>query len=306
MALRVRLLAVIAVALAACLTAAALPARASSSPVRVGSSQVQTGCGLLRSVSVPVDWYAPAAEPLALVYLQHGFLGSKRQMRDAALAFANAGYLVVVPTLSSVSVTCGINSEAFVRSLGSLVAGGALADSARQALGEQAPLPPEPVILAGHSIGAAVVSLMAGEPALRPRVALVIHLDAVESIRGFIHTALRQEAELDGPPQRILQLSAPPSSLNASNSGPAVVGTFRSEGTFAPGTDGALVLTGSHCDPLGEFPFNVCGSSAENQRAFFDLAVAGADEALGRTGRLDDILSRLDSLVARVPRVASA
>jgi len=301
---RLRVLATVVVVVA-CLAAASLPAQASS-PIMVGSSQVQAGCGLLRSTTVPVDWYAPASDPVALVYLQHGFLGNKRQLRDAALAFAHAGYMVVVPTLSSVSITCGINSEALVRSLAGMLSDGALADSARQALGERAPSPPERVVLAGHSIGAAVVTLMASDPVLRPRVSLVVHLDAVESIPGFMHAALRQEADQSGP-LRILQLTAPPSSLNASNSGPRVVSTFRSEGTFTPGTDGALVLSGTHCDPLGGFPFNVCGSTPGNQRAFFDLAVAGADEALGRSGQpFDHALRGLGPLVARTPRLSLA
>jgi pimeloyl-ACP methyl ester carboxylesterase len=296
----VRLLAAVAVA-AVALVVSALAAPAETRGTTTASSSFPARCSFWRSTTVQVDWYAPVTTPKALVYLQHGWIGSSRQMRDAALAFTADGYLVAVPTIPSISVSCGLNSEGFIRSLGPALADGTITDSGRRALGARWPGEPDRMVLAGHSVGAAIASLLASDPALRDRVALVIHLDAVESRSAYLHAAL--QADTTTP---ILQLVAPPSSLNADNSGPHVVGTFRSGGSYAPGTDGALITSGSHCDPLGEYPLNICGSTAKNQRAFFDLAVAGANQALGMPGpQFDDVLERLGSLAVRTPHVTT-
>jgi pimeloyl-ACP methyl ester carboxylesterase len=285
---------------AVCLVASALTAPADPRGVGVGSSSFSVRCSLWRTANVDVDWYAPVDTPKALVFLQHGWLGSKRQMRDAALAFASDGYLVAAPSVASLSVTCGLNNGELVRNIGSALGDGTVAQSGRAALGELWPGEPDRVVVAGHSIGAAIASLVASSPGLRDRVRLVIHLDGVESITGYLHDALQVDRATP-----ILQLTVPPSSLNAQNSGPRVVATFRPGGSFEPSTDGALLTSATHCDPLGDYPFNVCGSTPENQRAFFDLAVAGANQALGAAGETFDVaLARLGPLAVRTPHLS--
>lgn len=282
----------------------ALPAVATVSST---SDQFTLRCGLFRTVDVPVDWYVPDGEPHALVYVQHGFLGTKRQMRDLALAFVQQGYLVMVPTLSSFSPTCGIRSTSLLQDLARSGVDGRLSDSLHRATGTDMPLPPD-VIVAGHSIGAAAVTYVAGQGQVNPAVRLVIHLDAVESPNGLLATALQAGAgDEDHHDAPILQITAPPSRLNADNSGPAAVGPFRAGGSYASGIDGAEVLTATHCDPLGNYPFNICGSTPANQRAFFDLAVAGANEVLGQADRetFADAVRRLGDLVALTPRLMS-
>ena len=296
-----RVLATVSVA-AMCLVASALTAGAEPRGVGVGSSSFSVRCSLWRTTSIDVDWYAPVGTPKALVFLQHGWLGSKRQMRDAALAFATDGYLVAAPSVASLSVTCGVNNSELVRNIGAALGDGTVADAGRRALGERWPGEPDHVVVAGHSIGAAIASLVASSPGLGDRVRLVIHLDGVESLTGYLHEALQSDRTTP-----ILQLTAPPSSLNAQNSGPRVVASFRPGGSFASSTDGALLASATHCDPLGDYPFNVCGSTPENQRAFFDLAVAGANQALGAAGETFDVaLARLGALAERTPRLDPA
>lgn len=285
--------------------AAPLPAIATVNPA---SDEITLRCGLFRTVDVPVDWYVPQSPPHALVYVQHGFLGTKRQMRDLALAFAQQGYLVMVPTLSSFSPTCGVRSASLLQDLAKSGTDGRLRDSLRRATGTVSSLP-RVVIVAGHSIGAAAVTYVASQNEVNGVVRLIIHLDAVETPNGLLATALQRgagdETHTDAP---ILQITAPPSPLNANNSGPQVVGEFRAGGSYAAGIDGAVVLTGTHCDPLGNYPFNICGSTPENQRAFFDLAVAGANDVLDRTGTetFDQAVERLHHLVALTPHLMSA
>lgn len=291
--------------LLAAATVAPPPAAAIVTPA---SDEITLRCGLFRTVDVSVDWYVPVeAEPHALVYVQHGFLGTKRQMRDLALAFAREGYLVMVPTLSSFLPTCGVRSAGLLHDLATSGTDGRLRESLERATGHNSL--PRDVIVVGHSIGAAAVTFVAGQHPVNSVVRLIIHMDAVETTNGLLATALQQgagdENHVDAP---ILQLTAPASPLNADNSGPRVVGTFRAGGSYADGIDGAVVVTGTHCDPLGNYPFNICGSTPRNQRAFFDLAVAGANDILDRTDAetFDAAVERLNGLVARTPRLMSA
>lgn len=300
MLVALRLLAAVSVA-AVALVATALTAPAQHGGISTGTGSFSVRCSFWRTTAVEVDWYAPQGAPKALVYLQHGWLGSKKQMRDAALAFADGGYLVAVPSLSSASVSCGLNNESFIRALGSALADGTLGASGMQALGTHWPGEPERVVLAGHSIGAAVATLMASEVTLRPRVGLVVHLDGVESRGGYLHKALQADSSTP-----VLQLLAPASSLNDGNSARRVVSTFRPGGSFTTDLDGAVVVTANHCDPAGNFPLNACGSDPANQRAFFDLAVAGANQALDLPGvRFDSLLSRLAEPPSGPARVAA-
>lgn len=279
---------------------AAPPATADA--VSTATSTVQVRCSLLQSQTVPVDWYAPGSAPLALVYLQHDWFDTGRQMRDLALAFAAAGYLVAVPSLPSLSWSCGLSDSGMLRAVAALIADGGLLAAGRGALGPAWPGDPDELVLTGHGVGAAAASAIAAEPRLDGAVALVVHLDGRDTRAGVLHAAL--QADPDTP---VLQLTAGTSLQSPSPAGtvpaPAVVDAFRPAGSFRPGLDGAEVLTGLHCDPAGGFPLEACGSSARNQRAFFVLAVAGAGDALGLPGSSFGMaLQRFADAVEQTPR----
>jgi hypothetical protein len=274
----------------ATLTAAAPPATADT--VSTATSHIPVRCSLLQSQTVQVDWYAPASAPLALVYLQHDWFDGGRQMRDLALAFTAAGYLVAVPSLPSLSWSCGLSDPGMLRAVSALIADGGLLAAGNEALGPAWPGSPDDLVLAGHGVGAAAVSTIAADPMLDGDVALVVHLDGRDTRAGLLHAAL--QADLDTP---VLQLTAGTSRQLSSPAGtvpaPAVVDAFRPAGSFRPGVDGAEVRTGVHCDPEGGFPLEVCGSSARNQRAFFALAVAGTGDTLGLAGSSFETALRL-------------
>jgi hypothetical protein len=295
-------------ALALALVLVPSPTSASAAGVSTATSTITVRCSLLQSREVDVDWYAPSTRPTALVYLQHDWFDTGRQMRDAALAFASAGYLVAVPSLPSLSWSCGLGDPGMARALAPMLAGDALLAAGRDALGAAWPSDPDRLVLVGHGVGAAAVSALAAQPRLRSSVALVVHLDGRDTRAGLLHAAL--QADRTTP---VLQLTAgepepgsdPGAAAEVPGSVPSsgVVDTFRPGGSFRPGTDGAVVLTGRHCDPRGQFPLDPCGSSAQNQRAFFALAVAGAGEVLGVRGpSFDDALAELAAVAVQTPR----
>jgi hypothetical protein len=212
-------------------------------------------------------------------------------MRDLALAFADAGYVVAVPHLPTVSWACGLTHAGPHASLAQAVADGRL--TAGAGLDQ-----PRKVVLAGHGVGAAVASAVAAQPALQSQVALVVHLAGSDTDGGLLHAALQRDASTP-----VLQLT--PSDDDSEHPAADVVGTFRAAGSFRPGVDGGVVVGATGCDPLGGFPLNPCGSDPHRQRAFFDLAVAGANEAAGTPGEhLDAALARLAGTVLRTPHLA--
>lgn len=307
--LRTALVAVAALAVSLGLAPWASPASAAG--VTTASSTLTVRCSLLQSHDVAVDWYAPASPPPALVYLQHDWFDTGRQMRDAALAFAAAGYLVAVPTLPSLSWSCGLGDPGMARALAPALAPapapGTLLTTGRDALGAAWPGDPEALVLVGHGVGAAAASALAATPPLQSRVALVVHLDGRSTRGDLLHGALQSDRATP-----ILQITAgvtdavPAPAPGAPGTVPSsdVVGTFRPGGSLRPGTDGAVVLTGRHCDVRGRFPLDPCGSSAANQRAYFALAVAGVGDVLGLPdASFDEALDELGPLVARTPRL---
>jgi hypothetical protein len=228
-------------------------------------------------------------------------------MRDAALAFAGAGYLVAVPTLPSLSWSCGLGDPGMARALAPALATGTLLATGREAMGEAWPGDPQALVLAGHGVGAAAASALAATPPLQSQVALVVHLDGRSTRGDLLHGALQNDRTTP-----ILQITAgvaddpPATAPGAPGTVPSsdVVGTFRPGGSFRPDTDGAVVLTGRPCDLRGRFPLDPCGSSAANQRAFFVLAVAGVSDVLGLPGAsFDAALDELGPLVERTPRL---
>jgi dienelactone hydrolase len=275
---------------AALLVGGTVPASASVDGVTTASSELSLRCNWLQSTTVDVDWYEPPASPSALALLVHGQFEDAAQMRDLALAFADAGYLVAVPDLPTVSWACGLTHATPHAALAQAVADG------RLTAGAGLDQPPR-VVLAGHGVGASVASAVAAQPSLRPQVALVVHLAGSDTDGGLLHAALQRDASTP-----VLQLVA--GNDDSEHPSADVVGTFRTAGSFSTGVDGAVVVGATRCDPLGGFPLNPCGSSPHRQRAFFDLAVAGANEATGGPGEnLDEALDRLAGTVLRTPHL---
>jgi dienelactone hydrolase len=265
-------------------------ATASAEGVTTATSELALRCDWLQSTTIDVEWYRPQGSPPALAVLVHGEFEDAAQMRDLALAFADAGYLVAVPDLPTVSWACGLTHAGPHASLAQAVADGRLTADAGLAQ-------PEQVVLAGHGVGASVASGVAAHPVLQQQVALVIHLAGSDTDGGLLHAALQRDASTP-----VLQLV--PGDDDSEHPAADVVGTFRASGSFRSGVDGAVVVGATGCDPLGGFPLNPCGSDPQLQRAFFDLAVAGANEATDTSGEhLDQALDRLAGSVLRTPHL---
>jgi dienelactone hydrolase len=275
---------------AAALALTGAGAAAADSGVTTDTSELSLSCNWLQSTTVEVDWYEPSRSPSTMAVLVHGEFEDAAQMRDLALAFADAGYLVAVPDLPTVSWACGLTHAGPQASLAQAVADG------RLTVGTGLAQPPR-VVLAGHGVGAAVASAVAAHPTLQPQVALVVHLAGSDTDGGLLHEALQRDASTP-----VLQLT--PSADDSEHPAADVVGTFRAAGSFGTGVDGAVVVGATGCDPLGGFPLNPCGTDPRRQRAFFDLAVAGANEATGAAGEhLDAALARLGGIVLRTPHL---
>lgn len=286
------------------LAVTAVLAPSASATVVVTEDEVDLRCSLVRSAPIPIDWYAPdetAGDLKGVAYLQHGLLGDSSDMRDLALRLSHDGYVVAAPTLSSFSTSCGITSQSLLVALGDAFVDGAIEASWQRASGRDEDLP-SPTVVAGHATGAAAATFAAMQSDLRDEVAVIVHLDGTESTNGLLHSALSADAGRLDARVPLLQLTAPPSEADDDQRATAVVAAFRPGGSYSPGIDGALVVTGTHCDPVGDYPFNVCGSTPENQRAFFDLTLAGANEATGHPGEsIVAVAARLDSFVTLAP-----
>src|SRR5262249_5664303 len=86
--------AVVALAVAFVNGTAAAPAT-----ITVGHSTLNIPCG--SGVQAPADWYMPSGTPSGLVWLVHGWLGTKSDVAPLAQAIATrTGALVVAPSLS--------------------------------------------------------------------------------------------------------------------------------------------------------------------------------------------------------------
>jgi len=233
--------------------AAVAPAAAAQDPgVRAGHSALKVPCGP-QGTTLPADWYAPAGRrSTGVVWLQHGFLRTRRNLATLARSLAGrAGAVVVAATVPSLPLgtqRCWINGAPLQRAVAALFGGrrAALRASAAQALGGRGRLP-RPFVLAGHSAGGNLATAAAGfltadrgtVTALRG----VVMLDGVDA-DGSIGRAL---ARLSGPDERpVLQLAAAPSPCNAGGAGTQALVAAR-PGRFA----GVQLAGGTHVDAEG-------------------------------------------------------
>ncbi len=222
------------------------------SRVLVGQSLLNIPCGRLGR-RVTATWYYPMPEaeaPVGLVWVQHGFLLSSRNVAELARSLAETtGAIVVAPTLSSNPLDiegCWLNGEPLQAAAARLFTeSGALARSAKLA-GFKGTLP-EQFVLSGHSAGGNFVLAAAGFSTIPngaiPRLKAVVLYDGVDH-QGQMTSAL---AKLTGDAYRpVLQVAAPPSNCNDMGAGTRALVAAR-PGEFV----GVELMGGSHLDAEG-------------------------------------------------------
>jgi hypothetical protein len=169
--------------------------------------------------TAPADWYFPtqadgSVQPNGIVWLQHGFLGDKRQMSVLAAELAQqTNSIVVVPSLPS--FPWGDRTDVYLTAvdLGPAIAEMFLDDRAAlnasaAAAGYQSELPQQ-YILAGHSFGGGLVAAVGGATvdngAADGNLLGVIMFDGVAP-NGTFAGAIESLDEADIP---IYQIAAP-------------------------------------------------------------------------------------------------
>ena len=243
-------------------TPAAVPAAPATRPVFVSSS-VATECAG-KPVRVDTRWYFPAGRPTALVWLQHGFSRTAANLDAVARAYADAGFLVVSPTLDSVNLGgCAVayniaDNAAFAGTIGGVFGSGRDADSplgaslvrARDAAHRPDVTMPYRMVFAGHSAGGEFVVVAADalrrtDPVAYRRLAGLMLFDPVNSFFGDHFASAAASLGDDRLPIRVI--ASQPSVSNSFESGVAVL-----ERTTRQEFLGSRLDTGIHIDAEGE------------------------------------------------------
>ncbi|MFD0525005.1 alpha/beta hydrolase [Paractinoplanes durhamensis] len=201
------------------------------------STTVSIACSSSSTLSQAANWYFPStATPKALVYLQHGFSRSNANMEALAGKYADAGFLVFVPTLpsSTASNNCAVNNTGdnttFLNNVAALIGEATVATSslarsyttAAGLAGRTGQAMPATYVIAGHSAGGDAVSYIANRlrttwPAAFANLKLVQLLDPVLSPKGTnMATGLAGLATTSTP---IYAISSPPYTANDQASG---------------------------------------------------------------------------------------
>ncbi|MCR5977896.1 alpha/beta hydrolase [Gordonia jinghuaiqii] len=232
-------------------------------PVVVSSSSIATQCAG-KPVRVAARWYFPPERPTALVWLQHGFSRTAANLDTLARSYANAGFLVVSPTLDSVNLGgCTVahniaDNAAFARTIGGVFGSGRDADSplaaslirARDVAHRRDVTMPYRMVFSGHSAGGEFVvvaadALRRADPLAYRRLAGLMLLDPVNSFFGT-HFA-SAAASLDAARLPIRVVASQPSVSNSFGSGVSILQrTTRQE--FL----GSRLVTGIHIDAEGD------------------------------------------------------
>lgn len=231
-------------------------------------------------------WWFPAREPLALLWLQHGFARGRDRMADLAAHYSAAGYLVMTTSLRSVdpfgrAVAHLVDNTRFLARMADVLSGrdGALLESLRST-GVDVDMP-RSLLMAGHSAGGDAVAFVAGRLTTEGSADLrgVVLLDPVTSVRGSnLATGLGalQRAHV---PVRIV--AAAPGRCNRRGSG---VDTALQH---MPGFAGIRLTTGSHADAEGantdRLAVRLCGAPLPgNVAALRALSTGWLNEAATR------------------------
>lgn len=260
---------------------------------RVGHSMLVVACGP-QGTRLAADWYFPPTRKAAgLVWVQHGFFRTKRNVATLARYLAeHTGAVVVAPTISSNFLDrqgCWINGEPMQRAVGALFSGPrtALRDSAAAAFGGRVRLP-RPLVLSGHSAGGNLATAAAGYTTLDGSAVAdlrgVVMYDGVDTAGSMARPLALLTGRHDRP---VLQIAAPPSACNAGGAGTRALVAAR-PGRFV----GVLLEGGTHVDaegpdgdPLAQL---VCGRPlAVNVQALRSIAADWVHNLL--TGSSDGI-----------------
>jgi pimeloyl-ACP methyl ester carboxylesterase len=204
--------------------------------------------------------FRPAAPPIGLVVIAHGFSRSGERHADLAQALAAAGFLVAVPDLPYFA-DHGAN-------------GVAIRDIAHAVARVTADAPADlPIVLVGFSAGGLASLLAAGEVA---GLAGWIGLDPVD-LRGQGEAA----AQSLGVPAMVIR--APPSSCNANGNGARIVAALPETQS-----EDLVVDEASHCDfedPGTLACVVACGPDDRERRTGIRRAVVSAALAMVRAPR---------------------
>ncbi|UGT44084.1 alpha/beta hydrolase [Nocardia yamanashiensis] len=183
------------------------------------------------------DWYFPAGNPKALLWLQHGFTGSNDAMDDTARKFAEQGFLVFAPTLPTANLLgCTIanlgNNTDFLHNVADLFGkagdpgdklGRSFAD-ARSKAGRGNLTLPTAMVFAGHSAGGEAVPYVAQQlrSGYAGAFANLRGLILFDPVKSFIGNNLSSSLNhLSNSTLPVLAISAPPYSCNNNGSGTA-------------------------------------------------------------------------------------
>ncbi|MET9200385.1 alpha/beta hydrolase [Gordonia sp. NPDC003585] len=255
---RIALVAITTVIVALCLGLLA-PDRAGSSPsVTTAQSTITATCAR-QPVTLRAHWYIPARQPTALVWLQHGFSRSARNLDTMARAYAAGGFLVVAPDLDSVNLAgCGVayniaDNAAFARTIADVFGHASepdspLARSLRSAAASRHRdvAMPGPMIFSGHSAGGEFVLMAAdalriADPTAYRRLRGLMLFDPVNSFFGshFVTAA----ADLAAARLPIRVIASQPSFSNTFGIGVSIL-----QRTTHQKFLGVRLVTGIHID----------------------------------------------------------
>lgn len=265
-------------------------ASAAQTVTRVDTT-TDTRCAFL-TYRTPTSWYFPAAQPKALMWVQHGFSRTKDQMDDLARRYAADGFLVVTTTLPSANIFgCTVqnlgNNTGYLNNVADLFGKKDTSDRLARSLAtakQRAVRPdvsmPEKLVLTGHSAGGEAVAYVANRlrtsyPSAYANLRGVILLDPVPSIAGSnLSTGLQG---LSGS-RPVYTISAQPSTCNSGGAGTGLVTR-----TLAQDFVGVRLTSGVHTDAEGASTNGlgtlVCGTpKASNVAILQTLAVEWAGD----------------------------
>ena len=238
-----------------------VPSAQAATTAPIVSGTVATRCAFL-TYQTPVDWYFPAGDAKALVWLQHGFAENKDLYAGYARQLADNGFLVAATTLPSADLFgCTVNNlgnnTVYLNNVATLfgtkdATSGALNASfraARVTAGRADLAMPHKLAFVGHSAGGEAVSYVAGRlrtayPATFAQLKGLVLEDPVASPAGSnLATGLSALAPTGVP---VYALASPKNSCNADQSGTQQLIT-NLPGRF----HGAQISTGVHQDIYG-------------------------------------------------------
>ncbi len=253
--------------------------------------EIACGSGVLHQDS---EWFLPAGQPKALLWLQHGFARTDRNVAELAESFAEAGYAVFTPSLPFFDLDgCTLQNltgnRPFLDNVTALFGeaddpSGTLARSlaeAARASGHAPIVMPDRMVFAGHSAGAEAVTYAADRlrrayPAAWPGLRGLILLDPVTSfLDNNTDPSLR---DLDPTDLPIRAISATPSLCNNFGSGTTSMRTYLHRPYL-----GVRLKSGVHTDAEGNSSDTLgtllCGVPESRNIADLDaLAIGWADD----------------------------